>query len=374
MILKKILGQLNIRAQCKKYGLPLWQCPQLVFVEMGMVIIFSTLFAYGISLQYIEDPLLIALIVILLAWFLLILAYVVIRSLERLSEAARMKLEFLTIMTHQIRAPFANLRWVIDLLLSEKIGSFGEKQEEYFKILRENSQRLGELIDKIITVAKIEQGKLPLRKDPFFLKELIEKVILEFKPFTEASNVKIKLEAPENLPQVLGDASQIREVVENFVDNAIKYIKESSEIKISLLEKGKNIYFEVKDFGVGIPKEDQKYIFRKFFRSESVIKHQTQGSGLGLFIAKSIIEAHQGKIGFVSQEGEGHRHRAEEREEGVSLHIRHKRACGIRGQDPVRGHSVDGPVPGAYCGSGGGVAGVRAGGGHRCGCRKDTRG
>ena len=143
MILKKILGQLNIKAQCKKYGLPLWQCPQLVFVEMGIVIILSALLAYGISLRYIEDPLLIALIVILLTWFLLILAYVVIRGLERLSEAARMKLEFLTIMTHQIRAPFANLRWVIDLLLSEKIGSFGEKQEEYFKILRESSRRLG---------------------------------------------------------------------------------------------------------------------------------------------------------------------------------------------------------------------------------------
>ncbi len=305
MILKKIFDQLNIKTQCKKYGLPLWQCPQLIFVEMGIIIILSTLLAYGISLRYIEDPLLIALVVILLTWFLLILAYVVMQSFERLSEAARMKLEFLTIMTHQIRAPFANLRWVIDLLLSEKIGSFGEKQEEYFKILRENSQRLKELIDKIITVAKIEQGKLPSKREPIFLKELIKKVILEFKPFTEASNVEIKFEASDNLPQILGDASQIREVVENFVDNAIKYTKESSEVKISLLEKGKNIYFEVKDFGVGIPGEDQKYIFRKFFRSENAIKHQTQGSGLGLFIAKSIIKAHQGKIGFASQEGEG---------------------------------------------------------------------
>lgn len=305
MILKKILHQLNIKAQCKKYGLPLWQCPQFVFVGMGIVIIFSAIFAYGISLKYIKDPLLIALIVILLTWVLLILAYIVVRSLERLAEAARMKLEFLTIMTHQIRAPFANLRWVIDLLMSKKVGSFGEKQEEYFKILRENSQRLEELIDKIITVSKIEQGKFPLRKEPFSLKEVIEKVILEFKLFAEASNAKIKIEAQEDLPKILGDASRIREVIENFVDNAIKYTKESGEVKISLLEKGKDIYFEVKDFGVGIPKEDQKYIFRKFFRSKSAIRYQTQGSGLGLFIAKSIIEAHRGKIGFTSQEGEG---------------------------------------------------------------------
>ena len=301
MILKGVFSQLNIVSQCRKYGLPIWQCPQFVFVGMGIIIIASALFTYGISLKYIEDPLLIALIVILLTWFLLILAYVVVRSLEGLAEAARMKLEFLTIMTHQIRAPFANLRWVIDLLLSKKVGSFGEKQEEYFKILRENSQRLEELINKIITVSKIEQGKLPLRKEVFSLNELIEKVILEFKPFTEASNVEVKFEAQEDLPKILGDASQVREVIENFVDNAIKYTKEKGEVKISLLEKEKGIYFEVKDSGVGIPKEDQGYIFRKFFRSKSAIRYQTQGSGLGLFIAKSIIEAHQGKIGINTQ-------------------------------------------------------------------------
>lgn len=305
MTLKNISSQFNILAQCRKYGLPVWQCPQFVFVGMGIIIIVSTLFTYGVSSRYIEDPLLISLIVIFLAWVLLILSYIVTHSFERLAEASRMKLEFLTIMTHQIRAPFANLRWVIDLLMSKKVGSFGEKQEEYFKILRENSNRLEELIDKIITVSKIEQGKLPLRKKLFSSKELVDKVILEFKPFAEASNVEVRFETQEKLPKILGDASQIREVIENFVDNAIKYTKEKGEVRISLLKKDKDVYLEVKDSGVGIPDEDQKYIFRKFFRSESAMKHQTQGSGLGLFIAKSIIESHKGKIGFDSQKGKG---------------------------------------------------------------------
>ena len=305
MKLKDISDQLNIYAQCKKYGLPFWQCPQLVFVIMGIVIIITTLFAYGISLRYINDPLLIALIIILLTWILLILAYVVIRSLERMADAARMKLEFLTIMTHQIRAPFANLRWVTDLLLADRIGSMNERQQEYLNILRENSERLEELIDKIITVSKIEQGKLPLKKKLFSLKDLIDKVILEFKAYAEASNVGVKFEKEENLPKILGDASQIREVVENFVDNAIKYTKKKGEVKISLFNKDGKVRLEVEDQGVGIPKEDQKYIFRKFFRSESAMRQQTRGSGLGLFIAKSIIEAHRGKIGFISEGGKG---------------------------------------------------------------------
>ena len=307
MSLKKYLDQLNIRSQCRKYGLPIWQCPQFVFVAMGVLIIFSTLFTYAISSRYIEDPLLISLIVIFLAWILFILSYIVTQSFERLAEASRMKLEFLTIMTHQIRAPFANLRWVTDLLLSKRSTVLKEEgqEEEYLKILRENSQRLEELINKIITVSKIEQGKFPSKKDFFVLKDLTDKVILEFKSFAEASNIKIEFEVAEELPKIFGDASQIREVIENFVDNAIKYTKNKSLVKIFISKKRNNAYLEVKDSGAGIPKNDQKYIFQKFFRSQSAMKYQTQGSGLGLFIAKSIIESHKGKIGFISQEGEG---------------------------------------------------------------------
>jgi len=309
MDFKKYLNQLNIRKECKKYGLSIWRCPQFVFMIMGVIIIFSTLFTYAISSKYIEDPLLISLVVIFLTWLLLILSYLVTQSFERLAEASRMKIEFLTIMSHQIRAPFANMRWVTDLLLSKKSGITNNKQqeEEYLLILRENSQRLEELINKIITVSKIEQGKFPLRKEFFTLKDLIDKVILEFKSYAEASNVKIIFECPQGLPKIFGDVSQIREVIENFVDNAIKYTKDKGEIKIllSITNKDRDIYFEIKDSGVGIPKEDQKYIFQKFFRSKSAMKHQTQGSGLGLFIVKSIIESHNGKTGFKSEEGEG---------------------------------------------------------------------
>ena len=300
-----ILSQLSLRRQCEKYSLPLWQCPQFVFVVMGVFIIISALFTYTVSFKYIDDPLLISLIVLLISWILLIMGYIVTHAVEKLAEAARLKMEFLTIMTHQLRAPFANLRWVIDLLVSGRIGIVPKDQKEYLDILTENSQRLEELINKIITVSKIEAGQLPLDKKPFSLKELVQKVITSSRAFAEASNVKIKSNIQENLPNVLGDQSRIREVIENFLDNAIKYTKDRGEVEVSVLKKRKYLYFEVKDSGVGIPKEDQRYIFQKFFRSKSVLKHQTQGSGLGLFIAKSIILAHKGKIGFTSQEGKG---------------------------------------------------------------------
>jgi signal transduction histidine kinase len=248
----------------------------------------------------------IALIVLLTSWVLLILSYFVTSSVQQLADAARMKLEFLTIMTHQIRAPFANLKWVVDLLISNKVGKIEEDQREYLDILKENSERLEELIDKIVTVSKIEQGKLPLNKKDFSLKELAEQVAKESKAYAEATNVDLKLDIPENLPNVYADESQIREVVENLVNNAIKYSNKKGDVVLSAeKKKDKEIYFEVEDSGVGIPKGDQKYIFSKFFRSSNAIKHQTQGSGLGLYIIKSIVKAHKGKVGFTSEEGVG---------------------------------------------------------------------
>jgi len=300
-----ILQRLNIRQQCKKYPLPIWQCPQFIFVLMGIVIIISALFTYSISFKYIDDPLLIALIVLLISWILLIMAYVVTHGVEKLADAARLKMEFLTIMTHQLRAPFANLKWIIDLLVSGKIGTISNDQKEYLDILAENSKRLEELINKIITASKIEAGQFPLDKKPFSLKELVQRVVTSARAYAEASNVKITLNIQENLPKAFGDQARIREVIENFLDNAIKYSKGKGEVEISVFKKDKSLYLEVKDSGVGIPKEDQKYIFQKFFRAKSAFKHQTQGSGLGLFIAKSIILAHKGKIGFKSQEGKG---------------------------------------------------------------------
>ncbi len=303
---EEIIDQLNIVKQCKKYNLPLWQCPQFVFLTMGVVIIISSLLTYSIGFKYVDDPLMIALIVLLTSWVLLILAYFVTSSVQQLADAARMKLEFLTIMTHQIRAPFANLKWVVDLLISNKVGKIEDDQREYLDILKENSERLEELIDKIVTVSKIEQGKLPLNKKEISLKKLTEKVVKESKAYAEATNVDLKLDIPKDLPNVYADESQIREVIENLVNNAIKYSNKKGDVVLSAEKrKDKEVYFEVEDSGVGIPRGDQKFIFSKFFRSGNAIKHQTQGSGLGLYIIKSIVKAHKGKVGFTSEEGVG---------------------------------------------------------------------
>jgi signal transduction histidine kinase len=305
MKFKEILQQLNIFAQCKKYGLSLWQCPQFLFLVMGLIIILSSLAIYLIGLYYIEDPLMVALIVLLATGSLFVIAAIITRSFERLAEANRMKSEFVSIVSHQLRSPLSNLKWTIELLMSGRLGKIEERQIEYFSILKENSGRMQELVSDLLIVSRIETAKLPLKEEFFSLEELTKKMMREFEILAKSSNIEIKMTAEKNLPKTLADPSQISLVIENFLDNAIRYIVGSGKIVIKISKKNKDFYFEVKDTGVGIPKEDQKYIFKKFFRSSNILKHQTQGSGLGLYISKSIIEKSKGKIGFQSQENKG---------------------------------------------------------------------
>jgi signal transduction histidine kinase len=302
---KEIFSQLNIFAQCKKYGLPLWQCPHFLFLLMGLIIIGSTLGFYLIGSRYIQDPQAVALITLLVTAILFIIAFIVTRSFERLAEANRMKSEFISVVSHQLRSPLSNLRWTIELLNSGKVDSVSEKQLEYFKVLKENSDRMRELISDLLIISRIETAKFPLKKKEFSLVELIKELIKGLEPLAKASNVEVKFEPKADSPKIFADPSQIQLVIENLLDNAIRYIKEKGKVEIKLKRKDGSLYFEIEDTGVGIPEEDQKYIFQKFFRSENVMRYQTQGSGLGLYIAKSIIERSGGKIGFKSEENKG---------------------------------------------------------------------
>jgi len=302
---KKNLDQFNILAQCKKYDVPLWQCPQFLFLIMGLIIIASTISVYAIGCRYIEDPIIVALLVLLLAVVLFIITFIIIQSFEKLAEASRMKTEFINIVSHQLRGPLTNLKWSAEILTSGSLDHIKEKHQEYFRILKENSKRMEELVNDLLTVSRLEQGRLPLNKQEISLDELVEKTISEFSPFIKASNIKLSFKSEKRPFLAYTDPHQLKIVIENFLDNAIRYIHQKGDINVYLGFKNNNIYFEVKDNGVGIPEKDQQYIFQKFFRSKNALKHQTQGSGLGLFITKTIVKRLGGDIGFKSREGQG---------------------------------------------------------------------
>jgi two-component system NtrC family sensor kinase len=292
--------------ECKKYHLPLYRCPSFIFFVLGLINIFSILTSYSIANKIVEDPRIVALICAFLASFILILSYFATKTLEALAESNRIKSEFVTIASHQLKTPISNLKFALEILMSGKKGKIEPEQVEYFQILKENTNRLKELAKDLLLVSKIEAGNFKLKKEEFDLSELTESVVKNFVLFAKAHNVEIKCDFEKDLPKVFADKEQIKDVIETLLDNAIKYSKkEKNLVEIKICKKQKEIYFEIKDQGIGIPKKDQKYLFEKFFRGSNVSKNEIPGTGLGLFIAKSIIERSGGKINLKSEENKG---------------------------------------------------------------------
>jgi signal transduction histidine kinase len=302
---KRIIDQLNIFHQSQENKIPIWQYPQFLFLIMGIITIAIISATYAIGIKYIDDPEVVILIILVLSVILLIITFIITQSFEKLVEANRLKSEFVSIVSHQLRSPLSNLRWALELLMSGRLGKIEEPQLDYFRILKDNSSRMSELARDLLIVSRIEQGRMPLNVQHISLNELIKNLIADSLPFAQASNIEIAFESDGNIPDILADPSQVKLVIENLLDNAIRYIKEKGRVEIRLKKKEDFLIFQIKDNGVGIPQADQKYIFQKFFRSSNVLKYRTQGTGLGLFITKAIAEKMGGQIRFKSEENKG---------------------------------------------------------------------
>jgi len=303
--MSNIINQLNIPVQCKKYGLGLWQCPQFLFLVLGLITIVATVLSYLIGAIYINSPELVALIVLIITVFLLIISFVITQSFQKLAEASRMKSEFINIVSHQLRSPLTNIKWTFEVLTSEDFKVPEEKQEEYFINVKENIARMIELVDDLLVVSKIEEGIFSIVKKEISLDDLIRTLISRYKVFAESSHIDLIFRSGNNASDVFADPSMLKLVVENLIDNAIRYTKGGGKVEIKTEKQDKKVVVSVADSGVGIPEEEQKYIFQKFFRAENVLKQRTKGSGLGLYVCKTIILKSGGKIWFESKQGKG---------------------------------------------------------------------
>lgn len=303
--LKKIFDQLNIVGQCKKSGVSIWQCPQFLFVIMGTIILATTASSYLIGARIIDDPELVALIAIIIASVLLIMAFIITRSFEKLADVSRLKSEFVNIVSHQLRSPLTNIKWTFEALSTSEVEIEPGKQEEYFTNVKENINRMVELIDDLLIVSKIEEDAFTVHKAEFSIDELIDDLVSRYKIFAKSSNVNLVFSPDESIDKIVADASMLKLVIENLIDNAIRYTKGGGKIEVKIKKQAKEILFSVQDQGVGIPEKEKKFIFQKFFRAENALKSRTKGSGLGLYVCKSIIKASGGRIWFESIENKG---------------------------------------------------------------------
>ncbi|TSC82894.1 MAG: Uncharacterized protein G01um101420_76 [Parcubacteria group bacterium Gr01-1014_20] len=209
----------------------------------------------------------------------------------------RSKNEFVTVASHQLRGPITNVNWALQTLSQDQ----GLSEEN--KMLIDNAMKAGQqllkIIEDLINVAKIEEGRFGYTFEPTDLSDFINDILLQALPQAKRAGVKVYFDKPkETLPKVIINREKITMVLSNFLDNGIRYNVKNGEVivKVEKVENEPFLKVSVRDTGIGIPTAEINKIFSKFFRADNAIKFQTEGSGLGLYINKNIVLAHGGKV------------------------------------------------------------------------------
>ena len=219
---------------------------------------------------------------------------------EKLKELDKLKTEFISLATHQIRSPLTAIKGYASMILDGSYGELPPKVKEAVDIIMQSSANLAVTIEDFLNVSKIESGGMQYEKVNFDIGEMANSMTKGIAINAEKKGLKISYHDDGKGPYIInGDQEKLRQVILNFIDNAIKYTKQGS-VEVSVIRVGNKINFAVKDTGMGMTNETKNKLFHKFSRGDGQ-RMNTTGSGLGLYLAKEIAKAHGGEVGVESE-------------------------------------------------------------------------
>ena len=231
---------------------------------------------------------------------------IILHDITREKLADKTKNDFVTLAAHQLRTPISGVKWCLRILLDEDLGKINKKQKEIIQEAYKTNNKVVHLINDLLSVAEIEEGRYLKGLTLFSIEDIIKSVAEAYEQDIKKKNIKIKLVKPVgDLPKLMIDVERMKVAINNILENAVRYTLGGGSIIISLFNHEKYVEVKIEDTGVGIPLAQQNKVFNKFFRASNIMKIDTEGTGLGLYIAKNIIEAHEGRIWFESEENKG---------------------------------------------------------------------
>ncbi len=242
---------------------------------------------------------------------------VVFRDVTKERSIDKAKTEFVSLASHQLRTPLSSINWYTEMLLAGDAGKINKEQKNYLEEVYKGNKRMVDLVNALLNVSRLELGTFAIEPEPTDVVKLAQSVADEQKPQILEKKIKLNQKYVDNLPLLNADPKLLRIVFQNLLSNAVKYTPEKGIINIDLhlVKQGEpldtrkanedSIAVTVSDTGYGIPKSQQDKIFSKLFRADNVREKDTEGTGLGLYIVKSIVDHSGGKIWFESTENEG---------------------------------------------------------------------
>jgi len=214
-----------------------------------------------------------------------------------------MQTELLSNVSHELRTPLATIKGYSTMLLDYDRRLRHDEKRKYLRFIDKASDRLVGLIDQLLDMSRLEAGLVEIKKEPASINKLIEEAVAE--THVRKPRRRLVMNLPKRLPKLNFDANRVRQVLENLLDNAIKYSEEETEIVISAHQVRRRIVVSVADQGIGIPDADLPRVFDRIYRARQKRVIEVGGAGLGLSICKKLVEAHKGRIWIESEDGNG---------------------------------------------------------------------
>lgn len=226
-------------------------------------------------------------------------------SNAQLKHLDEVKDEFMSMASHQLRTPLTSVKGYISMVLEGDAGNITPKQQKLLMEAFKSSERMVGLIADFLDISRLQTGKFTIDKKPFDMGDIISQEVNDLELMAKSHNIKLRIKKYHGQLPVVADESKIRQVIMNFIDNAIYYSKAKSTIVINVERVVNDVAFTVVDTGIGVPVEEQSHLFSKFFRAKNARRQRPDGTGVGLYLARRVIMAHGGSILFSSTEGKG---------------------------------------------------------------------
>lgn len=231
---------------------------------------------------------------------------IILHDVTREKLIEQMKTEFVSLTAHQLRTPLSAIKWTLRMILDEDLGKITKDQRDFLQKTYLSNERMINLINDLLNVARIEEGRYLYKLSLHRLEDVVQSVVNSYIDEAKKRKITLIFKKPKiKSPKLKIDVEKINLAIQNLIDNAVRYTPKGGRVTVSLKSGRKEIELRVQDSGIGIPEKQQERVFGKFFRGVNVMRMETEGSGLGLFISKNIIEAHGGKIWFESIENKG---------------------------------------------------------------------
>ncbi len=231
-------------------------------------------------------------------------ALLVLHDITRLRALEQLRRDFVANVSHELHTPLASIKAFAETLLAGALED-PDHRREFVEAIEKDADRMTSLVEDLLHLAFIESGRQGLRLEPVSLADLARDETARLKPLAEKKKIKLDCQWDPAIPLVRADKNQIRQVVTNFLDNAIKFNKEGGRVGISADVKDGFVALSIEDTGIGIPSEDLARIFERFYRVDKARSRELGGTGLGLAIVKHIAESHGGSVSVESVEGKG---------------------------------------------------------------------